>query len=1596
MTDSQEKQGYILESSDEDTDQTVHQDATAEESYRREIEDIVKGFILEKDLMSQGHEEQMIRMKETFQREKVDLLRHLEEERESLRQNSRMTSVTSNETGYASGSHAESEAYNFYSGELASPKRQATSLSSSGEVDNNLIKEIAEVYLRMNNGMITSGVRPDLDIEDKFEREREILESKFVAEKREMKRKLEDDYNHKLEQEKNQYEGQIQELKTTITDLQWQKRELESRNRNEKEKNEIIFERERNDLEKRHSQAVHDMKRKLEGKYSTDISKQKDQYEENISELQEDIHKLTSQLRELNENLRQEKEIIVEKFEREIKEMERTFSDQRNTLKITLESEFALKLENELSVLKSVNKKLQDDFEYLEREKKEAERKQKDERRKLEEHYDREISDMEKRHAEEKRNMKLKIEERYQQLMSNEQTSVEVTINELREEVILLRQENSQIDSAFSERNEELRLQLSMEREEYRKKLENEKDDLKVRLENEFHQKMLNENTGHFELVQQLDRDLGIMKARYAELEGNLVTIRQERDILAREREEMQRKFMTIEFELEKRTNTSRTEFQNDEGDMEKLKDVIRKKDQEISTANLQREQTEIAMSALKRVKMDLEDEITNLKRKVSSVVVKEEPKVERPSVDNSELVSLQENVRRKDEEMQYLKRDKFELDSRLTSVQRKNEEMEDELSALRRKKLEVEDEISSIKRDKSDSDNQISVLKREKIDLEGQIGTLKKKQAELEDNLSAFAREKMNMEHEISLLKRTIDNLEEEVKTLKEKMANDHEQPSEVHSARGSRTQRTDMNPELRRRYGDNFYHSEGEIVQQNAQMVCKEFDKELDVFNTSTKSIENDFDELVRQNRELEATVQRLEESKADLERDIAKLKHQSDSASVTTNQRKDMDSKLESLKEDYLDLENRILKLRREESGLEGHIEVLKNNEQDLKKEINDLNIEEKRLHKDIERFQEEKETLKNTLKDMQQQGQGSAQQGNGRKITGISQVSIERVRKHDSKDHELAELRKERDSLKREIEVLKKNIGSNNFNQSQKVKKNDNSNNAMSYSKEMNEMERNEVVTLKKERLQLEKSVAGLQRQKTEMDTEVMVILETKKREETDLRSLRREKMELDTQVATLSSKKTRLEAELFVVKDDKKKDDTTIENLRREKHEIERQFYDLQSKKMKMEAELSATEKVWKNKDNSLSDWHRSDSLKIENDLKDLKQQRTEIELEIKRLQSTKSREEHELNVLRRQMKDLQSQISESVRVAEQVNSLSTTIVNRDIDEQPWTQTDGATQDSPRKDPNQFLHPSKPRIRTSIEIPHLGTRSTDGRGRSFDTSECFLIPKTQTNAQDSEREHTSKRPSDDMVDGERGYTRGYHVKFSADGNVTTFSGPNEVPVTSCDNSNHQMNGYALDERNGRGMCTCTSVHDNGHHARDPGPTSRSNEGLGNSFNNYGRQIYPQQMEGVSGSQHEQPNQNGCYYCSSSSTGNGRVKENNDITVLRRERQKLEFQISEMREELKKLQANVSELENVKNVRETFNGQSDAADRQREEELKKEIVREKYEVSSQPSYSYYELSDLVFHVSVVADMQSAIFCAICFFGNYFEKKCPFSPH
>ncbi|KAJ7388979.1 hypothetical protein OS493_034367 [Desmophyllum pertusum] len=77
------------------------QEIHAEETYRQEIEDIVRGCIIEKDIMTQSHEEEISRMRRCFDLERKQLLKQLEMDKEQMIEASRITDCVANEVNFA-------------------------------------------------------------------------------------------------------------------------------------------------------------------------------------------------------------------------------------------------------------------------------------------------------------------------------------------------------------------------------------------------------------------------------------------------------------------------------------------------------------------------------------------------------------------------------------------------------------------------------------------------------------------------------------------------------------------------------------------------------------------------------------------------------------------------------------------------------------------------------------------------------------------------------------------------------------------------------------------------------------------------------------------------------------------------------------------------------------------------------------------------------------------------------------------------------------------------------------------------------------------------------------------------------------------------------------------------------------------------------------------------------------------------------------------------------------------------------------------------------------------------------------------------------
>jgi len=1458
--------------------QVEGQENHSEENYRQEIEDIVRGFIIEKDILAQTHEEEINRMKRRFDLERKQLLKQLEMDKEQMIEASRITDTVANtEVSFAVSDTFASDAGRLHSFSESSADVQRSSSfqrRSNGdhdidEVDSNLIREIAEVYLRINNGTLTGQMRPELDLEDKYEREREVLERSFQLEKRELKRKLEEDCHHRLEQERIKYEGNMAEMKTTISELQWQKREAENRLRHEKEKWEMNVERDKNDTEKRHLQLLHDTRRKLEEKHSNELEKQRERYEENISDLQTDISKLTLQLKELNENLNQEKEIIMTKFEREIKEMEQAFLEQRNSLKANFEAEFMMRIENETSLLKTVNIKLKEDLEIMEKEKKDVERRGKEERRKLEERFEEEISEMERRQSEEKRALKLKLEERYQLGLAREKGGLEETIQELSEEMTLLKQENSQMEITFAERREELLRQLDMETEDMRRKIIGEREEIRIRVENELAQKFMIEKTTKDDAFRHHERDALILKGKCDDLELKMSVLTQEREMLIRERAKLEENLRSKETRL-KEMNDGRISSGAGQDLSAKLKETIREKDNELATVKFENQQHELSLSAMRREKSDLEDEIASLKRRLSNSTGQFGMKF---GSNDSELASMQENVRRKDGEVSTLQREKHDLESRLSSIQRKNDELEDELATLRRKKLEVEDEISALKRDKSDSDNQVASLKRDKAELEELIANLKRKQSDLEDSMAVMKRGKVELEHEIAILKRHNSTMEIEVhrqfNDQHEKSRNVYNEHEDVsHDNVTSRVTHENIAPSATREV---YYQSQDSSVFNEG---VRGSDHKRDA-----KEWQRMVSDLTRQRNDLESAIRRLSEEKSDLEKDLSvqleyrrkvlsqekegvlQDKQNDEDRWVLQRKKDDLERRIASLKEEQADLESEVSQYHREVTSLEARLSELNDESASLEQEIKALKYEKLSVVKTIENVTNEKREV-----------------GGNRKLqSGIPLRKVDKPQFDNSMAKQIADLQQERDTLNKQLVDLQTENSTKNVH----------------FSKEYTQNDEKEISELKTIRKELERAITILRRNKTEVEAEITIVQETARQEESDLDKLRKERLDLELQITALQSQNTRLEAEGSVMKDERHRDENEVDRLRREKADLEKDVFGLQSQQRILQTDTSMGDEAWRKKTSATIGLEKNvqDIIK---QLETLTSQKEVLQSETMTVQMLKDRVETEVQELRQEKTEIEIQLSR-LKMEYQEQSQGH-ILDTAAGEVDW-----------RFETNETL-------RVQEELDELQRQKQDLQ------SEVLRIQTLKNNEEDELQKLRQKKSEMEIyiydlqtkigrleMNGQPTEQEPHELRNATDGtSLTDDHGKSEVSRLSSDLNRRGEIETLQDYRSSQSLLQTSHSF-----SRSYNVTSYNSE---TSISNSHVHTHSPQQSVSSETLATNPLRSSSFY-------DDCLKADNNLMSLKRERDEIESQICDMKNQLTILQTEVTGLENRKTILET---------------------------------------------------------------------------
>ena len=96
----------------------------------------------------------------------------------------------------------------------------------------------------------------------------------------------------------------------------------------------------------------------------------------------------------------------------------------------------------------------------------------------------------------------------------------------------------------------------------------------------------------------------------------------------------------------------------------------------------------------------------------------------------------------------------------------------------------------------------------------------------------------------------------------------------------------------------------------------------------------------------------------------------------------------------------------------------------------------------------------------------------------------------------------------------------------------------------------------LMRLKRERLELEKTISTLLRQKTELESEVALIVDSKYREDRDTRALREERLNLDTEIVRIRSQISELRSMLSNLEDGKTVTEHELRGLEARKERVD--------------------------------------------------------------------------------------------------------------------------------------------------------------------------------------------------------------------------------------------------------------------------------------------------------------------------------------------------------------------------------------------------------------------------------------------------------
>ena len=612
-------------------------------------------------------------------------------------------------SGMKSTHHSSTWNPTFYTHNLYPTRDNGIKTSSATDVCGVSLELMNGPSMRVNTDNLASQIRPDLDLEDRLEQQREFLQARFAEEKRDLRQIVQEEFSRKFEAEKRKHDEVVQNLKKTNLELEYQKREFEVKIRHERENLDLKFESQRTEYERKCRKQSEELRNKQESKYEVEIIQQKETYEGIIEKLKSDIQSLNLQIEEQNENLRREKDNVVAAFEKEIGE----FKERMRVEKEKSDSELTVKLKSEISFLTSVNKSLREEIDNKEKEKQELERLMKEERTRTELSYEGQISELESHFELEKQTLLVQYEEKVTLLFKSEKNAVEENSQKSSEELNALKKENENLKEMV-ENNYKMEQEASLERHELMQRLIEEKDLLAGRLQ-------------------------------------EFVAKQQHSDI--RSKEEYDRFMLSAQNEL-KESKEFLGKVQRDLKHVQEERDVLVAKVEGLLREINDLKKEKLNGSAIKDEKDRLLKDVAKLNEEIDKMFEDLQEKSRKEVSLKENFKKVQDSLLQLETENTQLKLERMESQNQLAVLERQTDDLKNDLSAMRRRKVELDEENCNLQKEKASVDGKLTVLQTTNDCTIQELQKAKQKISQLEEEITAFKLEKLELQQQIRLAK--------------------------------------------------------------------------------------------------------------------------------------------------------------------------------------------------------------------------------------------------------------------------------------------------------------------------------------------------------------------------------------------------------------------------------------------------------------------------------------------------------------------------------------------------------------------------------------------------------------------------------------------------------------------------------------------------------------------------------------------------------------------------------------------------------------------------------------------------------------------------